>query len=163
MPTVNDLQAVWPFISANPWEALTIFTMGLGIGFGIAKAWQELTKTKAPQKPALTPPAEPAPRLPGGTSGRPKVQEPFAPSPLQVQCIKALRWEDDEWLSAGEVARRLLPRQPRSDVEQALAGLVTAGWAADLWGTLSGREFRLSDGGLDFARSQGFPVREPDY
>jgi hypothetical protein len=163
LPTINDLRALWPFISTNPWETLTIFSAGLAVGWLLAKAWQELTKAKNPEQSSESPAGSAPVRSSGRPAKRTKAPEPFVPSDLQVQCIKVLRYGDDEWCPAGQVAEQLSPRQPRSDVEQALVGLVAAGWAADIWGTLHGRQFRLIDDGLDFARTQGFPVRESHY
>lgn len=163
LPTINDLRALWPFISTNPWETLTIFSAGLAVGWLLAKAWQELTKAKKPDRSSEPPASSALVRSSGRPAERIKAPEPFTPSDLQVQCIKVLRYGDDEWFSPREVAERISPRQPRSDVEQALRELVNAGWASDRLNVIHGPSYRLRGAGLDFARQHDYPVNHSGY
>lgn len=84
----------------------------------------------------------------------------FAPSPLQDNVIRVLRYADTFWLDAEQVTGALRDEgfhYPVSDIDQALRQLVAAGWALDLIGA-SRREYKLADPGLDYARERGYTV-----
>jgi len=88
----------------------------------------------------------------------PRSAAKFTPSDLQIKCVAALRFFDDEWVRFDDLAETL-EGEARADLRQALEGLAKVGWATDRLGYLDGASYRLDGGGLDFARLHNFPVR----
>ncbi|WWW35575.1 hypothetical protein V8017_00030 [Stenotrophomonas rhizophila] len=87
------------------------------------------------------------------------VQPPFSPNPLQIECVRVLRYFDDEWVRFDDLATGL--GQARGDVRQAIQGLMRAGWASNIIGYLDGPSYRLEGDGIAFAKSRNFEVGPP--
>lgn len=84
------------------------------------------------------------------------VKPEFVPSSMQVKCIAALRYLDQNWV---ELERMFdaIPTEARGDIRHALEDLVEHQWAANL---LVGPAFRLEAPALEFAKANNFPVKE---
>jgi len=81
----------------------------------------------------------------------------FGPTALQMKCVAALRFFDDQWVPFDDMAG-VIADDPRADVRQALEELVRQGWAKDGLNTITGPSYQLAGAGLDFARQHKFPV-----
>jgi len=151
MPDLDTLQKNWPLIAQHPWEFLWAFVAGVTIGVLLNKGWASLTsaKPKPVEAPPVPKPKRPVPAPP-----------PFEPSSLQSDCIQALRYYDDEWVTPDMIVARLPPGTPRADVRHAMEELVEMGWAGDRH-AYGGTDYRLKGPGLLFAQAQSFPVGPP--
>lgn len=152
MPDLDTLQKNWPLITQHPWEFLWAFLAGVTIGVLLHKGWAALTSVKS--KPVVAP-AAPRPKRPA------PAPRPFEPSSLQSDCIRALRYYDDEWVTPDMLFARLPPGTPRADVRHAIEELVGIGWVGDRHYGYGGVEYRLKLPGLKFAQAQSFPVGPP--
>jgi hypothetical protein len=150
----DSLEKYWPLIAKYPWAfAWALFT-GIALGIALQKTWTALTSTKPK---VVTSPA-PVARKPQPS------QQPFKPSALQIECIRAMRFFDDEWVPLEHLANDVGADTARADVRQALESLTAANWASAQYNYLHGLTYRLKGRGIDFAREQKFPVGKPsDY
>lgn len=116
------------------WLLLCMCALGIVLGYLVGRRGRRVTVPTVPLQPARS----------------------FTPSEFQDAVIRVLRFADDKFRSADEIASGLKDA-PVSDVKQALQQLTDEGWAKDILGMGSWR-FALAGAGLDYARDRGYPV-----